>query len=52
MTAPTMNTPGIGACFSTGWGDGMYPVYLDYNEEGRVKSVTIEFIENEEDEIW
>ncbi len=52
MTAPTMSSPGIGACFSTGWGDGMYPVYLEYNNEGRVKSVTVEFITDEYDEEW
>lgn len=42
---------GMGACFSTGYGDGSYPVYLEYNDEGRVKSVTVEFIDDEED-IW
>jgi hypothetical protein len=44
---------GWGACFSTGYGDGSYPVYLTYNDDGRVKSVTIEFMEDEyEDEEW
>jgi hypothetical protein len=47
MTAPNMNFPGIGACFATGYGDGMYPVYVEYNHEGRVERVTIEFMENE-----
>jgi len=52
MTASTMNTPGIGACFSTGYGDGMYPVYVEHSDDGRVKSVTIEFMEGEEEDIW
>lgn len=43
---------GVGACFSTGYGDGMYPVYVEYNEEGRVKSVTVEFLGDDEEDNW
>jgi hypothetical protein len=43
--------PGLGMCVSTGYGDGVYPVMVTKNSEGRVVRVTIEFIsyENEED---
>lgn len=51
LTSPN-GFSGVGACFSTGYGDGMYPVYVEYNSDGRVKSVTVEFMEDEEDEIW
>lgn len=37
-------------CTSTGWGDGMYPVYVTYSDDGRVASMTIEFMEDEDDE--
>lgn len=32
---------------STGYGDGCYPVYIEKNHEGRVKSITIEFMTDE-----
>ena len=39
---------------STGYGDGSYPVYVEYEDCGswgkRVKSVTINFMEDETDE--
>jgi len=42
-------------CSSSGYGDGMYPVYIEYEDCGswgvRVKSITIEFI-NEDDEWY
>ena len=48
-----MGHPGLGVLVSTGWGDGVYPVYAEI-EEGRVKSVTVDFFggedEDEEDE--
>jgi hypothetical protein len=34
---------GAGVAVSTGWGDGIYPVFAIYNEEGRVVKVEIEF---------
>lgn len=36
-------------CTSTGWGDGMYPVYVTY-KDGRVASITVEFMEDEDDD--
>lgn len=42
-----MGHEGLGVCVSTGYGDGFYPVYAKIDEKsGRVKSVTIEFIED------
>ena len=29
--------------FSTGYGDGLYPVYVQINEDGRVSKVVIDF---------
>ena len=29
--------------FNTGYGDGLYPVYVKYNEDGRVVKVVIDF---------
>jgi hypothetical protein len=40
---------GLGVAVSTGWGDGMYPVYVEYSEEGRIASVQVVFIEEEEE---
>lgn len=41
---------------STGYGDGSYPVYVEYEDCGswgkRVKSVTIEFLEDEVEDSW
>lgn len=34
---------------STGWGDGLYPVYAEYRED-RIASVTIEFIWDEDED--
>ena len=43
---------GLGMCVSTGYGDGVYPVFVTKNSEGRVVRVTIEFISYEnEDEL-
>jgi len=36
--------PGLGVCFSTGYGDGVYPVYATFNSEGRIAKVCVEFI--------
>ena len=41
---------------STGYGDGSYPVYVEYENDGswgtRVKSITIEFMQDDEDEDY
>ena len=34
--------------FSTGYGDGLYPVYAEINEDGRVARVVIEFVGDDE----
>jgi hypothetical protein len=39
---------GLGVCVHSGYGDGTYPVYATY-EDGRVKSVTIEFMEYDDE---
>jgi hypothetical protein len=36
--------------FSTGYGDGIYPVYAELDEDGRVAKILIEFIEDEDSE--
>ena len=35
--------------FSTGYGDGLYPVYAEINEDGRVARVVIEFVNEDEE---
>jgi hypothetical protein len=40
---------GRGIAFSTGYGDGIYPVYAKFNEDGRIVKVIIDF-ETEDDE--
>jgi hypothetical protein len=44
----TFGTVGIhkAVAFSTGYGDGLYPVYVKLNEHGRVSMVVIDFEEN------
>jgi hypothetical protein len=34
---------GNAVVFNTGYGDGYYPVYVKYNEDGRVVKVVIDF---------
>jgi len=38
-------------CASTGWGDGLYPVYIEYGDDGRVARLIVEFMENDK-EWW
>ncbi len=35
---------GLGVVVSTGYGDGVYPVFAEFNAEGRVARVWVEFI--------
>lgn len=35
--------------FSTGYGDGYYPVYAELNDEGRVAKIVIDFIGEDEE---
>lgn len=39
---------GSAVAFTTGYGDGVYPVYADINDEGRITKVVIVFDEDEE----
>jgi len=42
--------PGVGVVSSTGYGDGVYPVIADIDDRsGRIRSITIHFMEDEED---
>jgi hypothetical protein len=34
--------------FSTGYGDGLYPVYAEINEDGRVARILIDFVGDDE----
>lgn len=47
-----MGHEGLGMCVSTGYGDGVYPVFVTKNSEGRVVRVTIEFIPYENEEAF
>jgi hypothetical protein len=40
---------GSSVVFNTGWGDGVYPVYADIDDEGFIRSITVNFA-NDEDE--
>jgi hypothetical protein len=39
---------GLGVCVSTGYGDGVYPVYAELNGEGRTAKVWVEFIADDD----
>lgn len=39
---------GRSVVFNTGYGDGVYPVYAQFDEDGRVVKILIEFINDEE----
>lgn len=45
--------PGLGVLVSSGYGDGVYPVYAEFNDEGRIAKVWVEFIgqDDESDEL-
>jgi hypothetical protein len=34
---------GLAVAFTTGYGDGAYPVYVQFNDEGRISKVVIDF---------
>ena len=40
--------PGLGIVVSTGYGDGTYPVYAEFNDDGRVAKVWVEFIRQDD----
>ena len=39
---------GKGIVFNTGYGDGVYPVYAEIDENNRVVSITVNFVDDEE----
>jgi hypothetical protein len=39
---------GLAVAFSTGYGDGSYPVWAKFNDEGRVTQIVIDFVGDEE----
>lgn len=43
-----MGHPGLGVSVESGYGDGVYPVYATYTEDGRIAKVEVIFIEEEE----
>ena len=40
---------GRAVAFTTGYGDGLYPVYAEFDENGRVAKVVIDFIGEDEE---
>jgi hypothetical protein len=47
-----MGHDGVGVAFSTAFGDGFYPVFQNFDEEGNLMSVEVvfQFPEDDEDE--
>jgi hypothetical protein len=39
---------GLAVVFNTGYGDGVYPVYAQFDEDGRIAKIVIDFISDEE----
>jgi hypothetical protein len=39
--------PGLGFMVETGYGDGLYPVYVRRNAEGRIVEMKVVFVEDE-----
>ena len=40
---------GNSVVFTTGYGDGLYPVYAEFNEDGRIAKVVIDFVGEDEE---
>ena len=40
---------GNAVVFTTGYGDGLYPVYAEFNEDGRIAKIVIDFIGEDEE---
>ncbi|MFO0453032.1 MAG: DUF4241 domain-containing protein [Pseudomonadota bacterium] len=45
-----MGHAGVGVAFRTAFGDGVYPVYAKYADDGTLKSVEVVFWEDDEEE--
>ena len=41
---------GASVVFNTGHGDGVYPVYADIDDEGTIRSITVHFVNDDDDE--
>lgn len=41
---------GSAVAFLTGYGDGLYPVYAEFDESGHISKIVIDFVEDEADE--
>lgn len=39
---------GSAVAFTTGYGDGVYPVYAEFTEDGRIAKVVIDFVGEDE----
>ena len=48
ITKPTAISYAV--CGSTGYGDGAYPVYAEYNNDGRLVALTINFLDDADTE--
>ena len=44
----TLNN-GSAVVFTTGYGDGVYPVYAEINEDGRVAKIVIDFVGDDDE---
>lgn len=40
---------GSAVAFTTGYGDGLYPVYAEFTEDGRIAKVVIDFVGEDEE---
>lgn len=45
-----LGQPGLGVAVSTGYGDGVYPVYAALTEEGHIARVWVDFLADEDAE--
>lgn len=43
------NFGGLGVAVTSGMGDGIYPVFATFNKAGQVTSVTVQFLDEDED---
>ena len=41
---------GSSVVFNTGWGDGVYPVYAEIDENGIVEKITVNFLTDEDED--
>ena len=41
---------GSSVVFNTGWGDGVYPVYANIDDEGTIHSITVNFVNDQDEE--